>query len=73
MIGKLANLMAYKKAPKATYVMKHPVKGGKALLAAKGGKALFTGRTGMVLGTLAAIPVGLWAARSLGGGSVGGV
>jgi hypothetical protein len=68
MIGKLANLLAYKKAPKATYVLKHPVKGTKLLLAAKGGKALVTGRTGLVLGTLAAIPVGLWAASQLGSG-----
>jgi hypothetical protein len=68
MIGKLANLVAYKKAPKATYVLKHPVKGTKALLAAKGAKALVTGRTGLALGALAAIPVGLWAASNFGSG-----
>ena len=68
MIGKLANLIAYKKAPKATYVLKHPVKGTKALLAAKGGKALLSGRTGLVLGTLAAIPAAIWAATRLGSG-----
>jgi hypothetical protein len=68
MISKLVNMMAYRKAPKATYVLKHPVKGGKALLAAKGGKALFTGRTGLVLGALAAVPVGLWAASQVGNG-----
>lgn len=62
MIGKLANLFAYKRAPKATYVAKHPVKGTKAWLAAKGSKSLLMGRTGLVLGTLAAIPVGIWAA-----------
>lgn len=65
MIGKLANLMAYKRAPKATYVAKHPVKGTKAFLAAKGAKGLVTGKTGAVLGTLAAIPVGIWAKRRL--------
>lgn len=63
MIGKLANLIAYKKAPKATYVLKHPVKGTKALVAAKGLKALVTGKTGAVLGTIAAVPVGVWATR----------
>ena len=68
MIGKLTNLIAYKKAPKATFVAKHPVKGTKALLAAKGAKGLFTGRTGLVLGTLAAIPVGIWAATQLSSG-----
>lgn len=67
MIGKLANLFAYKKAPKATYVLKHPVKGTKALLGMKGAKALATGRTGLVLGTLAAIPVGVWAATRFNG------
>ena len=63
MFGKLANLMAYKKAPKATYLLKHPVKGTKALVAAKGLKGLVTGRTGAMLGTIAAVPVGIWAAR----------
>lgn len=61
MIGKIANVFAYKKAPKATYVAKHPVKGTKAWLAAKGSKSVFTGRTGLALGALAAIPVGIWA------------
>lgn len=67
MIGRIANLMAYKKAPKATFVMKHPVKGTKAFLAAKGAKGLVTGRTGLVLATLAAVPVGVWAATRLTG------
>lgn len=62
MVARLAKLFAYRKAPKATYVMRHPVKGTKALFAAKGAKGLVTGRTGLVLGTLAAIPVGIWAA-----------
>ena len=61
MIGKIANLWAYKKAPKATYILKHPVKGTKLWLAAKGGKSLLTGKTGLVLGALAAIPLGFWA------------
>ena len=67
MIGKIANLMAYKRAPKATYVMKHPVKGTKALLAAKGAKGLVTGRTGLVLGAVAAVPIGIWAASRVVG------
>lgn len=67
MIGKLANLMAYKRAPKATYMLKHPVKGTKMLVAAKGLKGLVTGRTGAMLGTLAAIPVGIWAVRRANG------
>lgn len=65
MIGKLTKLFAYKKAPKATYMLRHPVKGTKALLAAKGAKGLVTGKTGAVLGTMAAIPVGIWASRRM--------
>jgi hypothetical protein len=65
MIGRIATLIGYSKAPKATYVMKHPVKGTKAFLAARGAKGLVTGRTGMVLGAVAAIPVGLWAASRM--------
>jgi hypothetical protein len=61
MIGRIANLVAYRKAPKATFVLKHPVKGTKALLAAKGAKGLVTGRTGMAFGALVALPVGIWA------------
>jgi hypothetical protein len=65
MIGRIATLIGYSKAPKATFVMKHPVKGTKAFLAARGAKGLVTGRTGMVLGAIAAVPVGLWAASRL--------
>lgn len=65
MIGNLTKLFAYKRAPKATYVLRHPVKGTKALVAAKGAKGLVTGRTGVMLGTLAALPVGIWATQRL--------
>lgn len=68
MIGKLANLMAYRKAPTATYLLKHPVKGTKRLVAAKGIAGLATGKTGAVLGAVAAIPVGVWAARRVRSG-----
>lgn len=68
MIDRLAKLVAYKKAPKATYVLRHPVKGTKALVAAKGAKALVTGRTGLALGAVAAIPIGFWAASRMTSG-----
>lgn len=71
MIGRIANLVAYKKAPKATYVLKHPVKGTKALFAAKGAKGLLIGRMGAVLGALAAIPLGIWAKRRMRSEPVG--
>jgi hypothetical protein len=65
MIGRIATLIGYSKAPKATFVLKHPVKGTKAFLAARGLKGLVTGRTGMVLGAIAAVPVGMWAASRM--------
>jgi hypothetical protein len=67
MIGRIATWVGYSKAPKATYVLKHPVKGTKMFLAAKGAKGLVTGRTGLVLGAIAAVPVGIWAASRMGG------
>jgi hypothetical protein len=69
MIGRIATLIGYSKAPKATYVLKHPVKGTKLFLAARGAKGLVTGRTGMVLGAMAAVPVGLWAASRMRAGN----
>lgn len=69
MVGKIATLVGYKTAPKATFVLKHPVKGTKAFLAARGAKGLFTGRTGLALGALAAVPVGFWAMSRMGGGA----
>ncbi len=58
MIGKLATLIGYTKAPKTTFVVRHPVKGAKALVAAKGAKALLTTRSGLALSALIAVPVG---------------
>lgn len=71
MPSKLASLVGYAKAPKATFMLRHPVKGTKTLLAAKGAKGLFTTRAGAVLGGIVAIPLGLIAMR--GRGKPGGV
>jgi hypothetical protein len=68
MIGRIAKLVGYTKAPKATFVLRHPIKGTKAFLAARGVKGLVTGRTGLVLGAAAAVPVGLWAVSRINGG-----
>lgn len=62
MIGTIAKWLGYTKAPKATYVMRHPVKGAKMMAAARGGKWALKGRTGIALGALLAIPLGIWAA-----------
>lgn len=58
MVGKIATLIGYKKAPKATFVMKHPVKGTAALM------AVHPKRTLAGLGAaVAAVPLGIWYAR----------
>lgn len=67
MLGRIAKLIGYTKAPRATYVLRHPIKGTRMFLAARGVKGLFTGRTGLVLGAAAAVPVGLWARSRLNG------
>lgn len=69
MIGKLAKMVGYAKAPKATYMLRHPVRGTKTLLAAKGAKGLLTTRAGAALGALVAVPFTLVAMRGLRGRS----
>ena len=71
MLKTIATALGYAKAPKATYMMKHPVKGTKALLVAKGAKGLFTTRAGAVLGAAVAVPLGFMAARGLTGNGKG--
>lgn len=65
MFKRIATMVGYAKAPKATFVAKHPVKGTKALLAAKGVKGLFTTRAGALLGAAVAVPFGFLAARKI--------
>lgn len=64
MLRKLAMMTGYAKAPKATYVLRHPKKGLAAMAAAKGLKSR-TGRrvaSGVVgAGALAlAVPLGIY-------------
>ena len=60
MIGRIASLVGYSKAPKATFMLKHPVKGTRAYIASRRARRV-SGRTGLVLGAIAALPVGVWA------------
>lgn len=64
----IASLVGYAKAPKATYMARHPVKGAKALVAAKGIRGLVTTRAGAVLSGMVALPLGLVALRRRGNG-----
>jgi hypothetical protein len=59
LLNRIGKIVGYVKAPKATYMARHPVKGTKALVTAKGAKGLITTRAGAVLGGLVALPVGL--------------
>ncbi len=63
MLNRIARFVGYAKAPKATYMLRHPVKGTKALLAAKGAKGLVTTRAGAALAGMVAVPVGVAAIR----------
>lgn len=65
MLRKIASFMGYAKAPKATFMVKHPVKGTRALVASKGLKGLVTTRAGATLGALVAVPVGYLAFKGL--------
>lgn len=61
MLRKVATLVGYNKAPKATYVLRHPKKGLAALAAARAARHSSTARRAMTLGAAAvAVPFGYW-------------
>ncbi|MSR35853.1 MAG: hypothetical protein EXR95_04290 [Gemmatimonadetes bacterium] len=60
---KIANALGYAKAPTASYLMKHPVDGAKALLACYTRRSLLKGRTGFVIGAAVALPIAYMAVR----------
>jgi ABC-type nitrate/sulfonate/bicarbonate transport system permease component len=64
MMRKIATALGYAKAPKASYVLRHPVKGTKALIASYAGRSLLKGKTGMALGAAVALPLAYMAVRS---------
>lgn len=69
MIKKLTSLLGYMKAPKTTYLIKHPIKGPKNLLALRGARSLARTRgaaiaAGVAAGA-AAIPLALLARRKI--------
>lgn len=61
MFAKIAKIVGFTKAPKATLMLLHPIKGTKALVAAKGAKGLVTTWPGAMLGAMLAVPLGIWA------------
>ena len=61
MLANIAKVVGYSRAPKATFMLMHPVKGTKALVASKGIKGLVTSRAGAALAGLVIVPIGLLA------------
>ena len=64
MLKSVAKLVGYSKAPKASFLFMHPVRGTKALVAAKGIKGLVTSRAGATLAGMLIVPIGLAALRA---------
>jgi len=64
MLGRIAKIVGYTKAPKATYMLRHPVKGALALRASRQGvnRAALTGAGAAVL----ALPLGWWLMKRRG-------
>ena len=52
-LGRMAMLVAYVKAPKVTYLMRHPLRGTRNLLAIRGAKSLLKSRGAAVTAAVA--------------------
>lgn len=59
MLARIGALFGYAKAPKATFMLLHPVKGTKALIASRGVRGIATTRAGATLAGMVAVPVGV--------------
>lgn len=57
MFSKIVTAALYAKAPKTTFLLRHPVKGMKAIVFARGIKSLVPKGTAMALGAAAMVPV----------------
>ena len=71
MVKKLATLWSYTKAPRTTYLLRHPLKGPRNLLALRGAKSLLKTRAaagvGMAAATAAlAVPLALRMKKRVG-------
>jgi hypothetical protein len=64
MLGEMATMTGYVKAPGTTYVVKHPLKARKMARVRHELEDAFTpGRLALGLSVLAAIPLGIWLGR----------
>lgn len=62
MLGEIATVAGYVKAPKPTYVVRHPLK---AMRMARVRRDVTPARVAMGIGALAAIPLGIWIGRRI--------
>ncbi len=66
MLGEIATMAGYVKAPRTTFVVKHPVRAMRMARVRRGiGSALTPGRLALGIGALAAIPFGIWLGRRI--------
>jgi len=64
MLGEISTMTGYVRAPKTTYVVKHPIRAMRMARVRRDlEEALTPGRIALGLGVLAAIPAGIWFAR----------
>ncbi len=64
MLGDIGTMAGYVKAPKTTYVVKHPIRAMKMARVRRDLEdAVTPARIALVLGALVAIPAGIWFAR----------
>ncbi len=66
MLGEIATMTGYVKAPKRTYVVRHPVKAMRMARVRRDVGDIFTpARLALGVGALVAIPLGLWLGRRI--------
>ena len=64
MLGEIATMAGYVKAPRTTYVVRHPVKAMRMARVRRGMADVLTPtRLAVGIGVLAAIPLGIWIGR----------
>jgi hypothetical protein len=64
MLTHVTRMIRRARTPKASYMVKHPVKATRALVAARGLRGIVTSRAGATLAGMVVVPLGLAALRA---------
>lgn len=64
-VGRVAAVLAYVKAPKLTYLIRHPLRGTRNLLALRGAKSLLTSRPAVTTAVAAGVVAAPLVAKAL--------